>query len=239
MRDLSIRAQELEMMDDFDVSFEEYLETYRQLQTVNTLTFTYFPTLQFIKRVSKRKDHLDCLKILDIGSGYGDMLRRIARFSRKRNFSVKLVGTDVNPKAIRSAQLATHKEDKIIFIAGDIFDFPFEEEFDIVINSLLMHHLPSNQITEMIRWMCQNAKIAWFINDLQRHVIPYCFIKYFVRLLGMNRMICHDAPLSVARGFSRSEWCNLIQNAGVDISKVTISWYWNFRYGVMYEKTTA
>ena len=235
MHDLRLRSQELEMMDNFDIPFEEYSQTYRQLQTVNTLTFTYYPTLTFIKRVCRQYHDLDCLRILDIGCGHGDMLRRIARLAGKSRLSVKLVGIDLNQKAIRSARLATSAKDQITFLAGDIFDITFDDDFDIIINSLVMHHLSADMIVKMIRWMAEKARVGWFINDLHRHAIPYYFIKYFVRFLGMNRMICHDAPLSVARGFSEKDWQEFIQRADVDASNVTVSWYCNFRFGVGYE----
>jgi len=54
--------------------------------------------------------------------------------------------------------------------------------------------------------MDRHATPAGSSNDLHRHPLPRFFIKYAVRLLFANRMIRHDAPVSVARAFTASEW---------------------------------
>ena len=42
----------------------------------------------------------------------------------------------------------------------------------------------------------------------------------------------HDAPVSVARAFTREDWDRLLVQAGLDPAKVSVEWFFPFRYGV-------
>ena len=100
-----------------------------------------------------------------------------------------------------------------------------------------MHHLSDGEIVKLMQWMSAHARLGWFISDLHRHAVAYYFIKYFVRLCRFNQLIGHDAPLSVARGFRRSEWADLLNQAGLNSDRVKIFWYPNFHYGIRYEQS--
>ena len=39
---------------------------------------------------------------------------------------------------------------------------------DIIVSSLMTHHLEDDQIVTMLKWMETTARIGWFINDLDR-----------------------------------------------------------------------
>jgi hypothetical protein len=99
-----------------------------------------------------------------------------------------------------------------------------------------MHHLTEQEIVKLMQWMTSHARIGWSVSDLDRHPIAYYFIKYFTKLRRFNHVICHDAPLSVARSFRRKDWDGLLAQAGLGSEAVKISWYPNFRYGIRYEK---
>jgi hypothetical protein len=88
---------------------------------------------------------------------------------------------------------------------------------------------------KVLRWMAENSTLGFFINDLHRHWLAYGFIHGFPRVFGFNRMICNDAPLSVARGFRADEWPELAHRASLDTSRLRVKWHWAFRYGVRYD----
>ena len=39
---------------------------------------------------------------------------------------------------------------------------------DIVVSSLMAHHLEDEEIIALLRWMEATAQLGWFINDLER-----------------------------------------------------------------------
>jgi hypothetical protein len=83
------------------------------------------------------------------------------------------------------------------------------------------------------------AAHGWFINDLQRHILPYFFIKYATRFLPVNRMARHDGPVSVARAFAADDWRHLLAEAGIPAERACIEWFFPFRYSVSCRKQGA
>jgi 2-polyprenyl-3-methyl-5-hydroxy-6-metoxy-1,4-benzoquinol methylase len=232
---LYLRSDSKECMDDQHVDAGTMRQTHQQLKNINVYTFGYFPTMSAVNYFLARYGNHRKIRILDIGCGDGETLRRIDDFGRTRNFSLELTGIDLNRDVISAAvELTTSK---INFFHGDILTNDRNETYDLIINSLTMHHLTNQEIVALMQWMSAHARIGWFISDLHRHWIPYYFIKYFVKFCRFNHLVCHDAPLSVARSFRRTEWIDLLTQAGLNLDFIKISWCPNFRYGIRYEKS--
>ena len=77
-RDFSRRSLEAELMDNASVTFEAFRNCLRDLEIVNRYTLAYRPTLRWLKRTLRNVNSTDYISILDVGSGDGGMLRRIA-----------------------------------------------------------------------------------------------------------------------------------------------------------------
>lgn len=237
MKFLAQRSLKKELMDDPSIGYEEFEETLAQLELLNQITGAYAPTLEAIHFFIKKHHHdpKQPLRILDIGCGYGDTLRKIYDWTKAQKIAVELTGIDLNPWAKQAADFVTARSNSIRFITQDVFKLKNKRPYHIIINSLLSHHLTDAELIKMMQWMAQNASYGWFINDLHRHPAPYFFIKYFVRLMRFNRLIKNDAPLSVARAFVSRDWQDLSKRAKLNQEKLKIRWYWPFRWGVRYE----
>jgi SAM-dependent methyltransferase len=234
--DFSRRSQELEIMDDPSVGFEEYRTALRQIALLNRWTRSYIPILRAIDRLvgGNGVDPSRPIRILDVGCGYGDTLRRICVWAREKGISVLCTGIDVSPWAEISAREATPADYPIAFYRANVFSWTPPDRYDVILNSLFTHHLSDLEIAHLFRWMTEFARFGWFVSDLHRHSVPYYFIRYFVRLVRFNRLLKNDAPLSVARSFSREDLLELVGRAGIPRKKVSIRWHWAFRYGVLY-----
>lgn len=209
-------------------------QTYRQIRTINGWIGGYYPVLNAINFFLSRYSNQHRVSILDVGCGDGETLRQIQRRFHSKN--LELTGVDRLEPVIVSARSQTYGND-IHFSCEDVLlDKRPDQTYDLVISSLVMHHLSDKEITKLLGWMTDHVRWGWFISDLHRNFLAYYFIKYFSRILRLNHLICHDAPLSVARGFRRKEWIRLLTKAGLDLKKVTITWYPNFHYGIRYEK---
>jgi 2-polyprenyl-3-methyl-5-hydroxy-6-metoxy-1,4-benzoquinol methylase len=228
------RSHAKECIDDPQVDAGTLRQTYLQVKQINIYTLGYWPTMSAIKYFLARYPPVGKIKVLDIGCGDGETLRRIDAYARARHCPVALTGIDLNREVVLSARDLSGAG--INFIHGDIFSIGQDESYDLIINSLTMHHLSDQQIIKLMQWMSLHAQKGWFVSDLHRHYIAYYFIKCFDKLCGFNHLVCHDAPLSVARGFRRNEWIDLLNQAGLDPGHFKISWYLNFRYGIRYEK---
>jgi SAM-dependent methyltransferase len=214
MVDFSRRAELTELMDDPGVDYETFRACLVDLAKVNRATFAYRPTLAFLNRLYARgvwpEDRPAV--ILDVGSGYGDMLRLIARWAKARSLDVRLQGLDRNPWAARSAERVLGSEG-IQWLSEDLFEH--RGGADIVISSLFTHHLDDSSLVRFLEWQDINARIGWFINDLERHPFSYYGFSILARLMFWHRFVIHDGPVSIRRAFKPRDWEELLADAGV------------------------
>lgn len=227
--DLARRSRDLELMDTEEVGFAEFRECLAHLEAINRASLAYRPTLAFLDALARRHPGRP-LAILDIGFGHGDMLRAIHAWAARKGVAVTLDGVDLSPWAAKAAALATPPDAPIRYHEGDVFDW--ERPADVMLSSLFAHHLPDEALIRFLRRMEARARLGWFVNDLHRHAIPYAFVRAAAAILPVNRMVKHDAPLSVARAFTREDWRGLIARSRIDASRVRIDWFFPFRWGV-------
>jgi SAM-dependent methyltransferase len=211
--DLRYRAQLSEMMDE-PCTREEMRACLRDLARLNRWFFSCRPLLHWLNSsISPRTPRP--LRILDVGCGYGDALRRIERWARHRRLEVELTGLDVNPDSIVIAREATPPASRIQWVAADIFTYAPAPPMHLVVSSLFTHHLLEGDIVRFLTWMERHASLGWFINDLSRAAVPYHFLRIFTRLTGLHRFVQHDAPVSVARAFVPQDWQRMCTAAGL------------------------
>lgn len=219
----------IELMDTEQVSAADFAACLQDLAAVNRWTLATRPTLHWLTELTRNWPADRPVTILDVGYGQGDTLRTIWHWAARRNLKVRLEGVDLNPYSERAAREATPQEMNIRFGTGDIFSLPAERRFDVIISSLVTHHLSDAQIVAFIRLMERQATSGWFINDLHRHALSYHVFRVWATLAGWHRFVRHDGPVSIARSFRRDDWRAYLAAAGVDAE---IAWYFPFRYGV-------
>lgn len=238
MKSLAARTYRDELIDGDAYTSDEYAECLRQIELINRLTNGYGPTIGAVEAfMSENPGHARPLRILDIGFGRGDTLRAISAWARGRGVSAELSGIDIQPLSADLAYRCAKPEDRIRYLTGDVFAHSPEQPYDIVLNALFMHHLDDTSIVRALQWMERHSRYGFFINDLHRHPLAYHFIAAVTRVFGFNRLIRHDAPLSVARGFTPGEWRAYAGAAGLRQENLRIRWHWAFRYGVRYVKS--
>ncbi len=215
-----------EWMDQPGLDPAEYRGCLRQLEAINRLSLGYRPTLRWLEGMARRRA---ALSVLDLGCGHGDTLRAIHRWGAARGLRLRLTGLDLAPMATAAAREATPPAMEIRWVTGDAFSWTPEEQPDVVISALFLHHLEEEQAAALLRRMQAMARLGWFVNDLHRHWLPWAFLSLAFRLPGVNPLVRHDGPLSVRRGWTRAEWAALCRQAGVAAG---IRWHLPFRWGV-------
>jgi 2-polyprenyl-3-methyl-5-hydroxy-6-metoxy-1,4-benzoquinol methylase len=201
---------------DGDCSYEDFRDCLRSLEKVNRWLLGYRPTLSWLERLPRGLR--GPVHIVDVGSGGGDLLRQIAGWARRRDIAVQLTGIDLNPYAAGAAAESTPKELGIEWVTGDALEYRPEKPIDIVVSSLLTHHLEDEEIAALLRWMETTVQMGWFINDLERSELAS-------RLFGWMRwhwIVRHDGPVSFRRAFRKEDWERLLAKAEIQRKAATV-----------------
>jgi 2-polyprenyl-3-methyl-5-hydroxy-6-metoxy-1,4-benzoquinol methylase len=215
---LAQRAIAEELMDAPDLDAETYAAVVGDLAKVNVVTMAARPTLRFLARALSGRE-ARTYRLLDVGFGDGDMLRRIARWAGRHGHQIELVGVDLNPRSELAARAHTSPDMPIRWVTGDYAALA-GEPWDFVISSLVAHHMTHAQLVDFMRFMEAHARIGWLINDLHRHRFAHAGFPLLARLFGWHRIVRLDGTLSIARSYRPAEWPPILAEAGIEGAKV-------------------
>jgi 2-polyprenyl-3-methyl-5-hydroxy-6-metoxy-1,4-benzoquinol methylase len=211
MTSLATRAIAEELMDADDLEPATYAAVVGDLARVNVVTMAARPTLGFLARGTAG---LKRFRLLDVGYGDGDMLRRIAHWAARRGIEAELVGIDLNPRSAMAAVAHTPPDLTIDWRTGDYAGLG-GQDWDFVISSLVAHHMTHEQLIAFLRFMDGEARRGWLVNDLHRHRFAHWGFPILARLFGWHPIVRHDGTLSIARSYRPTEWPPLLAEAGV------------------------
>ena len=210
------RAIAEELMDADDLDAATYAAVVGDLAKVNVVTMAARPTLSFLDRALEERRSF---KLLDVGFGDGDMLRRIAHWAERRSIAAELVGIDLNPRSEQAARQHSGNGLPIHWITGDYADLA-GQEWDLVISSLVAHHMTHDELVAFLRFMEAEARIGWLVNDLLRHGFAHWGFPILARTFGWHRIVRLDGTLSIARSYRPDEWPPILAEAGIDEARV-------------------
>lgn len=211
MTGLATRAIAEELMDSEDLDAATYADVVGDLAKVNAVTMAARPTLDFLARGSR---NMTSFRLLDVGFGDGDMLRRIAHWAKKRGIAAELVGVDLNPRSELAARAHTPDDLAIHYVTGDYADLA-GEGWDFIISSLVAHHMTHPQLVAFLRFMAAEARRGWLINDLHRHVFAHWGFPILARIAAWHPIVRHDGTLSIVRSYRPDEWPPILTEARV------------------------
>ncbi len=210
------RVDAEEAMDDPALDPAVYAAVLRDLARVNRVTMAARPTLAFLSGIAGRGDRL---KLLDVGYGDGDMLRRIARWAAARGVKAELVGIDLNPRSETIARADTPADLAVTYRTGDYADLA-GQGWDVIVSSLVAHHMTHGQLVAFLRFMEAQAARGWFVNDLHRHRFAHRGYPLLATLMRWHPIVRVDGTLSIARSYRPAEWSPILAEAGIADARV-------------------
>ena len=213
---LAVRTEAEERMDAEDLPAETLAAVLADLARVNAVTMAARPTIGFLARAVGGTRRF---RLLDVGFGDGDMLRRIARWAARRGIAAELVGIDLNPNSAPAARAHTAPGQPIDYRTGDYAALS-GEPWDVVISSLVAHHMTHDQLVAFLRFMESAAQVGWFVNDLHRHRFAHAGYPLLARIAGWHEIVRHDGRLSIARSYRPHEWPPILAEAQVSGARV-------------------
>lgn len=228
----STRSAAKEWMDADSISTAQLEPALRDLRLLNGLLGGYRASARTITSLMKTRSRV---KILDIGTGGGDHLLHLIKHGQRLDCRADVTGIDVNPKTVELARDHVHDSvsgpvrSRVTLAVEDALDLPYAKDtFDVTHAALVLHHLHGSKPVQLLREMDRVGRDGIIVNDLHRHPLAYAGIWMISRLLRLAPMVQNDAPLSVRRGFSKSELETLATEA--ELCTPTLRWHWAFRW---------
>ncbi len=227
IQSLTHRSYQKELLDADDIPTADLFQNLKELDRINTLLGGYNITFSALKKIVKPHT---AYTLIDIGCGGGDTLKHIRRWQLRKKRDLKLIGIDLKPVCIDYASRQNAGQN-IELICDDYRNmFHHVPKIDIIHACLFCHHLSEAQLIELIQFATER-RITLVINDLERNPIAYYAIKTLTALFSKSYLVKNDAPLSVARGFKKKEWVEIIQKAGA--TDFSVKNKWAFRHEII------
>lgn len=230
----SKRSYQKELLDEDNIPFADIKQNMQELNFINKWLGGHKVTVNAFDYLSKRQKNI---AVCEIGCGGGDNLAAIYNWSKKKNIKLSITGIDIKRECIDFAKSRKNLPDHAKWINSDYSKVNFTAKPDIIFSSLFCHHFSDEQLIFQFKWMMQNCNVGFFVNDLHRNFLAYYSINFLTSIFSKSYLVKNDAPLSVARGFSKNELIDLCKRASV--AGVNVSWRWAFRYIVMYKHERA
>jgi 2-polyprenyl-3-methyl-5-hydroxy-6-metoxy-1,4-benzoquinol methylase len=221
------RSNQKELLDAEVIPEADLFQNLKELHIINSLLGGYQISLKALNKIDFKNQ---LISLVDIGSGGGDTLKTIFKWSKKNKKKIRLFGIDLKSTCIDYSN-QNEPNHLLNFICDDYRNIHMHvNDVNIIHASLFCHHLTSNEIIQLIQFAIKNKAIL-IINDLERNRLAYYSIKFLTQIFSKSYLVKYDAPLSVLRGFKKKEWIEIIQQAGV--KKYSVKNKWAFRHEVI------
>lgn len=164
-------------------------------------------------------------RVLDIGTGSADLPLMLAA-GPQEGASPTVVATDRHPQILGEAARRTTTSPGIRLAAADALALPFaSRSFDVVLFSLVLHHLSDERAVQALREAARVAPLI-IVNELHRTHRNYAGALLLSRTLWRgNPLTSHDGPLSVLRAYRPDELRRLAEAAGLTVLELRRRWF--------------
>jgi len=188
-------------------------------------------------------DTFDKIRIIDLGCGTGTIAKRLAdKFPNS-----KIVCLDIASKMIEIAKYKLQDHNNTEFIVGDFSKIDFHEQFDVVVSSLALHHIQTdNEKKEFYQKIYSiltnsgqfiNADVVLATTDYQQVINMSRWIDYMNKSVPMEEILNKWIPghKTEDRPSKLMDQLNWLEEIG--FKNIDVLWkYYNFSvYGGMKE----
>lgn len=210
------RRSDPELMDAPGLPAEEVADAYAVLRRVNRHLGNNRVIDREVVRFLVEDPIGPVVSLLDVGSGSGDIPRRIVRLLDRLEFDqVVPIALDRDPVATAIAGSSSSEDGRVHVVRGDALRLPMpDRSVDLVTAVKFAHHFEGQALTRLLSEMARVARCRVVVLDIRRHWFAYWGFVAWSRVFTRNRLVRFDGPLSVLRGFTDQELTELAAPIG-------------------------
>jgi SAM-dependent methyltransferase len=203
------RSTERELLDADELDPHDLRTNLREMAMLNRLPGGVGASVAAIRWAARGVDRP---RVLDVGTGSGDLPRRLAREMP----GAEITAVDSHPAVLAVAQRNLRRTAGVKLLQADARSLPFADgAFDVVHGSLLVHHLEPHQVVAALAEMQRVSRLGVVINDLRRGRVAVAVASITVLALSRGRYTRNDGPLSAERSYTLRELDRLAGEAGL------------------------
>ena len=224
-----------EVMDQPDLDPKQHVHALQGLARINWISNSDRILWGPIQALARKQPDRP-LRVLDIATGGGDVPIRLSRRVRRAGLNIELHAADISPVALDYARGKAEEAGAAVnFFRLDILNDPLPTGYDVLMSSLFLHHLSSEDALGLLTRMGQSTGQLVLVNDLLRSRFGYAAAWLGTRALTTSGVVHIDGPLSVEAAFTMSEARALADQAG--LLGARMGWRWPWRFLLEWSKT--
>jgi 2-polyprenyl-3-methyl-5-hydroxy-6-metoxy-1,4-benzoquinol methylase len=202
---------EPELMDRPQPVSTELERDLRNLRQLNRYFGSHAIVLRFMRRWIKPGDRL---RMVDLATGSGDIPRLIVDFVRKLGATVQIDALDQQAATLEIAKRLSSAYPEISFVQANILEWQPPERYDIVLNSLALHHFSEEDAVRLLKHCRELSRKFVLVSDLRRGLLASVGVYLLTALIFREPMTRYDGRASAVRAFSVTEMHELTKRAG-------------------------
>ncbi len=201
---------ELEIMDRPQGVTVELEKDLKNLRSLNRWFGSYALVRRFLQRWIRTGDQL---RIADLATGSGDIPRLIVDFARDVRAEVRVDAVDQQESTLEIGKELSSSYPEISFIQANVLEWEPADRYDIVFNTLALHHFSEENAVRLLR-RCRELSRKWvLVSDLRRGWVATAGVYLITATVYRDPMTKIDGRLSAERSFSFSEMRDLARRA--------------------------
>jgi len=215
----AVRAEDEEILDRPGLDPAVVERSLRELQRVNRLLFGYRPVLRTLlprlaaDGVGEAARGAGAHRLLDVGTGLGDVARAVVRAAARRGRRVTVVGVD---RKLGHLLAGRHIAGGLRVVA-DARHLPFTgDAVDWSLSTLFFHHFGAGDNRRILSEMRRVTRRAAVVVDLRRSRLGAAVGRLLIPLTGAGFVTRHDGRVSLARCWPLSRVRALVADLPVE-----------------------
>jgi len=206
------RANLPELMDRPDCDEVRLLRTVRQFRWINAVVARYRTILSryVLDDMKPGREY----RLVDVGAGGCEIAVWLLRAASRRGLKLTVTAIDADPRIVRFAQARYDGLPGLEVREMNAFDLEQLGGTDYLFANHLLHHLPDQQVVELLRLAGRMTRRVAVFSDLERSRLSYWGFSLAALALLHRSFARYDGRLSVRKGFRGGELQQFLAQAG-------------------------